>query len=47
MNVVVVLGMHNSGTSVITQLLSKMGGYIGESDEVRKFPLCNCVNSDL
>jgi hypothetical protein len=33
-DVVVVLGMHNSGTSVIAHLLCLLGGFVGDAAEV-------------
>jgi hypothetical protein len=34
--IVVVLGMHNSGTSALCAVLQQLGGYIGETDEVKR-----------
>lgn len=31
---IIVLGMHRSGTSVVTQICQRMGAYLGESDEL-------------
>lgn len=34
MDAVVVLGMHNSGTSLLVHMLGLLGGYVGEPSEV-------------
>lgn len=35
MDAVLVLGMHNSGTSLLVHMLGLLGGYVGEQADVR------------